>query len=71
MDFVNIILFCFMSCVIGAVIMLLIQYYAFVRYFDANEQDAKKGQSLKMGAHQKFELPGVSDPVTTLIPAFN
>lgn len=59
MDFVNILLFCFMSCVIGAVVMLLVQYYAFVRYFDASEQE-KKNEENRSNDHQPFELPVVS-----------
>lgn len=59
MDFVNILLFCFMSCVIGAVVMLLFQYYAFVRYFDS-EQEQKK-QDGNRSEDQRFELPLVSD----------
>lgn len=48
-----------MSCVIGAVVMLLIQYYAFVRYFDASEEE-KKNEENRSGEHQRFELPVVS-----------
>lgn len=62
MDFVNILLFCFMSCVIGAVVMLLIQYYAFVRYFDASAttEQEKKNEENRSADHQRFELPVVS-----------
>lgn len=58
MDFVNILLFCLMSIIVGAVLMLLIQYYAFVRYFDANQksEDAKPGSC----SNQRFQLPDVS-----------
>lgn len=61
MDFVNIVLFCFMSCVIGAVVMLLIQYYAFVRYFDSSTTDQeKKNEENRSAEHQRFQLPMVS-----------
>lgn len=59
MDFVNILLFCFMSCVIGAVVMLLIQYYAFVRYFDATTEQEKKNEANRSADHQRFQLPVV------------
>lgn len=59
----NIILFCFMSCVIGAVVMLLIQYYAFVRYFDATteqqQQEKQKNDQANRSGDQRFELPVV------------
>lgn len=55
MDILNILLFCLMSCVIGAVLMLLVQYYAFVKYFDVpDEVDNKKSFS------EKFVMPDVS-----------
>lgn len=60
MDFVNILLFCFMSCVIGAVVMLLVQYYAFVRYFDSSTEQEKKNEENRSADHQRFELPVVS-----------
>lgn len=60
MDFVNILLFCFMSCVIGAVVMLLVQYYAFVRYFDSSTEQEKKNEENRSAEHQRFELPVVS-----------
>lgn len=60
MDFVNILLFCFMSCVIGAVVMLLIQYYAFVRYFDATTEQEKKNEANRSADHLRFQLPVVS-----------
>lgn len=55
MDFVNILLFCLMSCVLGAVLMLLIQYYAFVRYLNVPEQSEE--QKLY---NEKYFLPDVS-----------
>lgn len=64
MDFVNILLFCFMSCVIGAVVMLLIQYYAFVRYFDPTTEQEKKNEANRSADHQQFQLPVVSGKVT-------
>lgn len=68
MDFVNILLFCFMSCIIGAVVMLLVQYYAFVRYFDASSEE-KKNEENRSTDHQRFELPVVSvrPPLDSLV----
>lgn len=55
MDFINILLFCLMSCIIGAVLMLLLQYYAFVRYFKLPEE-SETNKTLD----EKFTLPDVS-----------
>lgn len=56
MDFTTLFMLCLISCVIGAVLMLLIQYYAFVKYIDAPE---------KINEHKLFNetytFPDVSD----------
>ncbi|GAB0088023.1 PDZ domain-containing protein 8 [Sergentomyia squamirostris] len=52
MDVVDILLFCFISCVIGAVLMLLAQYYVFVRYIETPDET-----EIKNATTQKFELP--------------
>lgn len=57
MDLTSILLFCLMSLVIGAVLMILVQYYAFVKYFNVPDQDAdKRPKSL----NEKYQLPDVS-----------
>ncbi|XP_035774734.1 PDZ domain-containing protein 8-like [Anopheles albimanus] len=57
MDFVNLLLFCLMSCVIGAVLMLLIQYYAFVRYFRLPELDQQQEEQRKSTFSERYVLP--------------
>ncbi|XP_053657999.1 PDZ domain-containing protein 8 [Anopheles marshallii] len=57
MDFVNLLLFCLMSCVIGAVVMLLIQYYAFVRYFRLPELDQEQENQRKSAFSERYVLP--------------
>ncbi|XP_059620798.1 PDZ domain-containing protein 8 [Phlebotomus argentipes] len=52
MDVVDILLFCFISCVIGAVLMLLGQYYVFVRFIETPDETEEK-----TSVTQKFELP--------------
>lgn len=68
MDLANILLFCLMSLIIGAVLMLLIQYYAFVRYFKLPDDDADSSANGGVGnednqtrLNEKFALPDVSD----------
>jgi hypothetical protein len=58
MDLVNILLYCFMSCAIGAVLMLLIQYYAFVRYFNVPSVDDGDDEQQKK-ENEKYVLPDV------------
>lgn len=57
MDITSIFLFCLISLVIGAVLMILVQYYAFIKYFNgpsnANEQ---RNRSF----NEKYQLPDVS-----------
>ncbi|KFB53493.1 AGAP002576-PB-like protein [Anopheles sinensis] len=57
MDFVSLLLFCLMSCVIGAVLMLLIQYYAFVRYFRLPELDQEQEDQRKSAFSERYVLP--------------
>lgn len=57
MDLMSILLFCMMSLVIGAVLMILIQYYAFVKYFNASESNGDKRTS---SLNEKYQLPDVS-----------
>lgn len=57
MDLTSIFLFCLMSLVIGAVLMILVQYYAFVKYFNVADQDVgNRSKSL----NEKYQLPDVS-----------
>lgn len=55
MDFISTFLLCLMSCVIGAILMLLIQYYAFVKYFDVPEETPEQ-----KSINEKYLLPDVS-----------
>ncbi|XP_058062744.1 PDZ domain-containing protein 8 [Anopheles bellator] len=57
MDLLNLLLFCLMSCVIGAVLMLLIQYYAFVRYFRLPELDQEQENQRKSAFSERYILP--------------
>ncbi|XP_058823324.1 PDZ domain-containing protein 8 [Topomyia yanbarensis] len=57
MDLANLFLLCLMSCVIGAVLMLLIQYYAFVRYFHLPELDAEQEQCRQSALSEPYVLP--------------
>ncbi|XP_053691071.1 PDZ domain-containing protein 8 [Sabethes cyaneus] len=57
MDLANLFLFCLMSCVIGAVLMLLIQYYAFVRYFHLPELSDEQEQFRKSAFSEPYVLP--------------
>ncbi|XP_055539904.1 PDZ domain-containing protein 8 isoform X2 [Wyeomyia smithii] len=57
MDLANLFLFCLMSCVIGAVLMLLIQYYAFVRYFHLPELSDEQEQYRKSAFSEPYVLP--------------
>uniref|UniRef100_A0A1B0DPI2 Uncharacterized protein n=1 Tax=Phlebotomus papatasi TaxID=29031 RepID=A0A1B0DPI2_PHLPP len=52
MEIVDILLFCFISCVIGAVLMLLGQYYVFMRFVETPEETDEKTSTT-----EKFELP--------------
>ncbi|XP_055638028.1 PDZ domain-containing protein 8 [Toxorhynchites rutilus septentrionalis] len=57
MDLANLFLFCLMSCVIGAVLMLLIQYYAFVRYFRLPELGKEQEEYRKSANSEPYVLP--------------
>ncbi|XP_062554858.1 PDZ domain-containing protein 8 [Armigeres subalbatus] len=57
MDLANLFLFCLMSCVIGAVLMLLIQYYAFVRYFHLPELGREQEEYRKSAYSEPYVLP--------------
>ncbi|XP_065083846.1 PDZ domain-containing protein 8 isoform X2 [Ochlerotatus camptorhynchus] len=57
MDLANLFLFCLMSCVIGAVLMLLIQYYAFVRYFHLPELGQEQEEYRKSANSEPYVLP--------------
>ena len=59
MDLVNLFLFCLMSCVIGAVLMLLVQYYAFVKYFRLPDEDSEEVKC-KAAYNEPYMLPDVS-----------
>lgn len=54
MDLTSIFLLCLISCVIGAILMLLVQYYAFVKYFEMPEA-TKEQKSI----NEKYILPDV------------
>jgi hypothetical protein len=60
MDLVSILLYCFMSCAIGAVLMLLVQYYAFVRYFNIPSMDESNDDEHQKRENEKYVLPDVS-----------
>lgn len=61
MDLVSMLMFGLMSCAIGAVLMLLVQYYAFVRYFRMPELTQEQQEQCRRSAHSEpYELPGVS-----------
>ena len=55
MDLITTLLLCLMSCVIGGILMLLIQYYAFVKYFDVPEEPPEQ-----KSINEKYQLPDVS-----------
>lgn len=54
MDLINILLFCLMSLIIGAVLMLVVQYYAFVKFLNLPEDDERR-KSLE----ERYNLPEV------------
>lgn len=60
MDLANLFLFCLISCVIGAVIMLIVQYYIFVKYFQMKPEDMDQMDDDKTGKNQKYILPQVN-----------
>lgn len=55
MDLTSLLLFCITSLIIGAVLMLLIQYYVFVKFFNVpGLTDEQKS------INEKYLLPDVS-----------
>ncbi|XP_055609094.1 PDZ domain-containing protein 8 [Uranotaenia lowii] len=60
MDLASQMLFCLISCVIGAVLMLILQAYVFVRYFRFSEQtddDQQQEQCKKSAYSEPYVLP--------------
>ncbi|XP_062714468.1 PDZ domain-containing protein 8 [Aedes albopictus] len=57
MDLTSLFLFFLMSCLIGAVLMLLIQYYAFVRYFHLPELGHEQEEYRKSAYSEPYVLP--------------
>lgn len=55
MDLTSVFLLCLMSCIIGAVLMLLVQYYAIVKYFDVPEVTEEQ-----RSINEQYMLPDVS-----------
>lgn len=64
LDVANLFLFCLISVVIGAVIMLIVQYYVFLRYFKMNsdevETEPQEQTNGDVKTNEKFILPEVS-----------
>ena len=60
MDWTSVFLFCIISVVIGAVLMILLQYYAFVKYFHAADENPEHRQP---SINEKYQLPDVSSTV--------
>lgn len=58
MDLMNVFLLCLMSCLIGAVLMLLLQYVAVVKFFKAPPIETTQEHAI----NQAFALPEVSQP---------
>lgn len=54
MDLANLLLFCFISMVIGAVVVVIVQYFLFVKYFQMNGEPDDIHDN-----NQKFVLPDV------------
>ncbi len=60
MDLANLFLFCLISCVIGAVIMLIVQYYIFVKFFQMKPEEIESMEGQNAGTkNQKYILPQV------------
>lgn len=59
MDLTSIFLFCLISLVIGAVLMILVQYYVFVKYFNGNDDRTSDDHPHK-SINEKYQLPDVS-----------
>lgn len=59
MDLTSIFLFCLISLVIGAVLMILVQYYVFVKYFNEPDNDSNTPQRNR-SLNERYQLPDVS-----------
>lgn len=59
MDLTSIFLFCLISLVIGAVLMILVQYYVFIKYFNQPDDDPNAAQRNR-SLNEKYQLPDVS-----------
>ncbi|CRL08055.1 CLUMA_CG020948, isoform A [Clunio marinus] len=58
LEITNLFLFCLISLVVGAVIMLIVQYYIFVRFFKTNNNEEQPAQDPCDGTKiTKFNLP--------------
>lgn len=60
MDLTSIFLFCLISLVIGAVLMILVQYYLFVKYFNQPDDDPNAENQRNRSLNEKYQLPDVS-----------
>lgn len=60
MDLTSIFLFCLISLVIGAVLMILVQYYVFVKYFNGNDDRSTDDTNPHKSINEKYQLPDVS-----------
>lgn len=59
MDLTSIFLFCLISLVIGAVLMILVQYYVFVKYFNQPDND-QNASNRSRSLNERYQLPDVS-----------
>lgn len=59
MDLTSIFLFCLISLVIGAVLMILVQYYIFIKYFNQPDNDPSASQRNR-SLNERYQLPDVS-----------
>lgn len=59
MDLTSIFLFCLISLVIGAVLMILVQYYVFIKYFNQPDNDPSASQRNR-SLNERYQLPDVS-----------
>lgn len=60
MDLTSIFLFCLISLVIGAVLMILVQYYVFVKYFNRPDDDPNAENQRNRSLNERYQLPDVS-----------
>lgn len=60
MDLTSIFLFCVISLVIGAVLMILVQYYIYVKFFNQPTSEADATQRNR-SLNERYQLPDVSD----------